>query len=103
MKNYVLPFIISIFCLSITSCSKSDEPKLIEGINAIVPPSASFAPDDGAKALSKNPAEKVMDLLTSAGPKIIKSMGQMNITDSQYQEIKTFVDKLIFDFVSSTS
>lgn len=40
MKNYVLPFIISIFCLSITSCSESDEPKLIEGINAIVPPSA---------------------------------------------------------------
>ena len=97
MKNYVLPFIISIFCLSITSCSKSDEPKLIEGINAIVPPSASFAPDDGAKALSKNPAEKVMDLLTNAGPKIIKSMGQMNITDSQYQEIKTFVDKLVAD------
>ena len=97
MKNYVLPFIISIFCLSITSCSESDEPKLIEAINAIVPPSASFAPDDGAKTLSKNPAEKVMDLLTSAGPKIIKSMGQMNITDSQYQEIKTFVDKLVAD------
>ena len=97
MKNYVLPFIISIFCLSITSCSESDEPKLIEGINAIVPPSASFAPDDGAKALSKNPAEKVMDLLMSAGPKIIKSMGQMNITDSQYKEIKTFVDELAAD------
>lgn len=32
MNNYVLPFIISVFCLSMTSCSGNDEPKLYPSV-----------------------------------------------------------------------
>lgn len=103
MKNYFLPFIFTVFSLTMPSCgSKEDpagplpeEPAYIEGIHAIVPPSASFASDDGAKTLTGSPARNVALLLANVGPGIVKGMGQMNLTKDQYKEIKTFTDGLV--------
>ena len=45
-----------------------------QGINAIVPPSASFAQDDGSVALDGSPAKNVARLLDYTGHTIVKDM-----------------------------
>lgn len=66
-----------------------------EGIHAIVAPSASFAADDGSIALNGNSASNVARLLSHTGHSIIKGMGEMQITNAEYKEIKEFTDKLV--------
>ena len=105
MKKIYIPFIFCLFFASFFACGDSqndvptppDEPKgptIIEGIKAIVQPSASFAKDDGSVTHS-SPAKLVAELLTKAGPEIIKGLGYISITEKEYQEIKDFTDQLV--------
>lgn len=71
-------------------------PTIIEGINVLVNPSASFAKDDGSTTYD-SPAKLVANLLTKAGPEIIQGLGYITITDKEYQEIKDFTDQLVKD------
>ena len=57
-------------------------PTIIQGINALVNPSASFAKDDGSTTYD-SPAKLVANLLTKAGPEIIKGLGYITITDKE--------------------
>lgn len=76
------------------SPDESKDPNIIEGINAIVNPSASFAKDDGA-ITNESPAKLVAELLMKTGPKINKDMGYVSITEKEYNEIKDFTDQLV--------
>ena len=69
-------------------------PTIIQGINALVNPSASFAKDDGSTT-HNSPTKLVADLLTKAGPEIIQGLGAVSITEKEYQEIKEFTDQLV--------
>lgn len=55
----------------------------------------SFAEPDKSKKLSGTPAENLKSLFEAAGPEVITSMGKMNITDAQYQEIAEFTTSLV--------
>lgn len=105
IKQRCIPYLFCLFFASFFACGDSqndvptppEEPKgpnIIEGINAIVQPSASFAKDDGA-ITHESPAELVSELLVKAGPEIIKGLGYISITQKEYQEIKDFTDQLV--------
>ena len=96
-KLKLIPFL---FMLCFISCSGNDEPEtpeIIEGINAIVPPTGTFAKDDGALPLKGSAAENVAALLTQIGPKIGDTLENIPITTDQIKEIKTFTDALVGD------
>ena len=64
-----------------------------EPVVAVVP---GFPEPDKSQALNAgNPAASVRDLLKKAGVECTNTMGRINITDAQYQEIKTFTDNLV--------
>ena len=105
MKKSCIPFIFFLFFASFFACGDSqndtpslpdgpESPTMIEGINALVNPSASFAKDDGS-TIYDSPTKLVADLLTKAGPEIIKGLGYITITEKEYQEIKEFTDQLV--------
>ena len=105
MKKTCIPFIFCLFFASFLACGDSqndipttpEEPKgptIIEGINAIVQPGASFAKDDGT-ITHESPAKLVAELLTETGPEIIKGLGYISFTEKEYQEIKEFTDQLV--------
>ena len=77
-----------------------EEPQY-QGIHAIVQPSASFAADDGSIALNGSAASNVARLLSHTGHGIVKGMGQMQITDDEYREIKEFTDNLVSGLTSA--
>ena len=106
MKNHLTISVLSFLMgLLLVACGGSENPvpeepeepevPQYQGINAIVAPSASFAGDDGSVALDGSPAKNVARLLEHTGHTIVKGMGQMQITDAQYAEIKAFTDKLV--------
>ena len=85
IKQSYIPYLFCLFFASFFACGDSqndvptppEEPKgptIIEGINAIVQPSTSFAKDDGA-ITHESPAKLVSELLVKAGPEIIKGLG----------------------------
>ena len=97
MKKNLLLISLSIsLSFGFMSCGGSEniptepEKPQYEGIHAIVAPSASFAADDGSIALNGNSASNVARLLSHTGHSIIKGMGEMQITDAEYKEIKEF-------------
>lgn len=71
------------------------EPEYITGIGAIVPPTATFAEDDGARTLNGSPAENLAELLEEAGPGIVEGLGYVHIEEDEYEEIKAFTDQLV--------
>ena len=108
MKTLHFLFILCLQALLLISCGSDsndepvapptpepEKPSYITGINAIVAPTGTFAKDDGASALDGSSAKNVARLLDKAGPGIIKGMGNINISEAQYKEIKTFTDKLV--------
>jgi hypothetical protein len=106
MKNSLTIFVLSLLVsLVMLACGGSENslPELPEepeapaypDIQAIVSPSASFAPDDGSSALSGSSAQNVAKLLAHTGPSVVKGMGEMQIADAEYQEIKAFTDQLV--------
>ena len=62
----------------------------------------SFAEPDKSKKLSGSPAENLKSLFEATGPKVITSMGRMNITEAQYQEIAEFTTDLVAGKSSQT-
>ena len=105
IKQSYIPYLFCLFFASFFACGDSqndvptppEEPKgptIIEGINAIVQPSTSFAKDDGA-ITHESPAKLVSELLVKAGPEIIKGLGYISITQKEYEEIKDFTDQLV--------
>ena len=105
MKKLYFLFILYIQTFFLASCGSDsneeptipepEKPSYITGINAIVAPTGTFAKDDASSALDGSSAKNVARLLEKAGPDIIKGMGNINISDAQYKEIKTFTDKLV--------
>ena len=64
-----------------------------EPVVAVVP---GFPTADNSQVLNVgNPAASVRALLNKAGVECTDTMGRINITDAQYQEIKTFTDNLV--------
>jgi hypothetical protein len=55
----------------------------------------TFAEPDDAKRLTGTPAENLRAIFEATGPEIITSMGNMNITNEQYEEIAAFTTKLV--------
>ena len=102
MKSNIYYRILSIFfTLGFMSCGGNEnfptkpEKNQYEDIQAIVEPSASFAGDDGSIVLNGSSASNVARLLSHTGHNIIKGMGEIQITDAEYQEIKEFTDELV--------
>ena len=105
MKNFYILFLFCMMGLFMASCGDSSQdepvvpepegPSYITGVGAIVAPTGTFAKDDGALALDENSARSVAKLLDKAGSGIVKGMGNVKITDKQYQEIKDFTDELV--------
>lgn len=59
--------------------------------------SASFAQPDGSVKLSDNTAQAVWQLLQKVSPEQALQLGETEITDAQFAEIKTFVDQNLKD------
>ena len=55
----------------------------------------SFAEPDKSEHLNGTPSENLKALFEATGPKIITSMGRMNITETQYQEIAEYTTNYI--------
>lgn len=55
----------------------------------------TFAEPDNSKVLNGTPNENLKDIFTATGPDIIRTLGNVAITEEQYQEIKEFTDKLV--------
>ena len=56
----------------------------------------AFPKPDKSTKLTGTPAQNLKTILEATGPSIINSMGRMmNITDAQYEEIKTFTTNLV--------
>ena len=109
MKSNIFICILFIFLThAFMSCGGNEnipsqpEKKQYEDIHAIVEPSASFAADDGSIALNGSSASNVARLLSHTGHNIIKRMGEMQITDAEYKEIKDFTDELVSNNTSNT-
>lgn len=94
-KIYTILSLTAIFALG-TACSENKMG--LEDINA---PEASvvtksFAEDDGSDDLSKiTTGYKIYKLLKAAGPEVGMPLGNVNITNEQYAEIKAFTDELV--------
>ncbi len=57
----------------------------------------NFPKPDGAQALSANGSQAVWQILQKVNPKQALEMGETEITDAQFAEIKDFVDKNLKD------
>ena len=87
----------------LTSCSSDtpdltedpESPDIIEVPEAIVAPSATFPKKDNSQAPSDNPSMVVSALLLKTGPEIAKGLGDIQIKENEYQEIKEFTDNLV--------
>lgn len=98
MKRF---YALSALCLSaalLSSCGDDTDGLLSAGQEPTVCPPAvfsqPFAPDDGAAALSDQPATALLMLLMKAGPSVAAEIEYQNITPEQYAEIKAFTDEL---------
>lgn len=100
-KHYLTLSLAAASCL-FTACDKQFEPtpqlqqEETEAMDYFRAP--TFAePDNFSKQLNGTPSENLMAIFESTGPKIITSMGRMNITEEQYEEIKAFTNELVKD------
>ena len=55
----------------------------------------TFAEPDGAKQLNGTPAENLRMLFNTTGADVITSMGRMNITNEEFEEIAAFTAELV--------
>ena len=105
-KHFLTLSIVAASCL-FTACDKQFEttPQVqqeeIQAIDYYRTP--TFAePDNTSKQLNGTPSENLMAIFESTGPKIITSLGHMNITEEQFQEIKAFTYTLVKSCTSDT-
>ena len=92
--------------LFLTACT-NDSDELIENYQPVVetqaePQTDLFPEPDNAKQLSGKSYVILSKLLYAAGPDIIKSLGYVNITEKEYNEIKDFADELTAGIDSET-
>ena len=96
MKNFYKVLSLTAFLIMSTSCSDNKM-----GLEDFEMPEAqiqtkSFAQNDGSTDLSKRSnGYKSYKLLSTAGPAVGMPLGNINITDEQYAEIKSFTDELV--------
>ncbi len=97
MKKTRLFAALSAACVIATSCTKGLEEHTPQEVNTekCTPTTRTFAKPDKSKKLNGTPAENLKTLFEATGPGVITSLGRMNITDSQYQEIAKFTTKLV--------
>ena len=105
-KHYLALSLAAASCL-FTACDKQFEPtpqlqqEKTEAMDYFRAP--TFAePDNFSKQLNGTPSENLMAIFESTGPKIITSMGRMNITEEQFQEIKAFTYNLVKSCTTDT-
>ena len=96
-KSYLFAALSAACAITTTSCTNeleeyTPQEVLVEQGATIT---RSFAKPDESKRLSGTPAENLKALFEAAGPGVITSLGRMNITDSQYQEIAEFTTNLV--------
>lgn len=92
--------------LFLTACT-NDLDEVIENtvptVETQAEPSADLFPvPDNAKTLNGKTYIMLSKLLTAAGPDIIKGLGNVNITESEYNEIKEFADGLTTGLTTET-
>lgn len=109
MKRHILMYSLLATGLLMTSCSEiSVKESCTPDAQNTVQTDANgyltrtFAQPDGSKALKGTPAENLKALLEAAGSDIITSLGRINITEEQYQEIATFTTDLVKDKATQT-
>ena len=97
-QNYALLSLILAAALT-TGCSSETDDLNLNNEFADIPHAtvSSFAPDDGAQALPTNQIMKLMKLLKQVGPDVAKGLGEIAITQEEYNEIKAFTDDLVKD------
>ena len=104
-KHYFLPFLCA-GSLFLTACTDDTE-GLTENLQPVVetqaePQTNLFPEPDNAKQLSGKAHIILSKLLYATGPDIIKSLGNVNITEKEYNEIKDFADELTAGIDSET-
>ncbi len=97
MKKTRLFAALSVACVIVTSCTKDMEEYAPQEVTVeqSAPMTRTFAKPDKSKRLTGTPAENLKALFEATGPGVITSLGRMNITDSQYQEIAEFTTNLV--------
>lgn len=94
-----LRYLILPLSILLASCS-SDEatetaalpPSSSSSSASMLSPEAEFPSPDGSQLLSTTTANAVWKILGKLDPQRALQLGQLNITDEQYAEIKSFVD-----------
>ncbi len=99
MRKCFLLLVLAFVTLSVfQSCSSDLEVPFENDPSMTVTPSGAgnedyFPMDDGASALSNDPAEALRQLVVNIKPERALSKGDLIITDEQFAEIKAFVDE----------
>ncbi|MDE7378415.1 MAG: transglutaminase-like domain-containing protein [Paraprevotella sp.] len=96
----------AVLCCSLallSSCSNENDdmrlpdgtaPDNVENVNFTT---LDFPQDDGSVSLNGTGAENLLALLKKTEPDRALAIGELNITDAQFQEIKEFTDALVKD------
>lgn len=98
MRKHLSLVLVCALCALGISCHENTEvytpnhAEVAENNGAIT---RTFAEPDNAKELKGTPSENLKAILEAVGPGIITSLGSMNITEDEYNEIKAFTDKLV--------
>ena len=110
MKKLITMSILSLFVATLSAQEKADTLYITLSQGRVVKYAVSevlsmeftpvavpeFPAADKSKVLSVNyPAEAVHDILNEIGTACTDTLGRVNITEAQYQEIKTFTDELV--------
>lgn len=102
MKKYFLMLSLLAAELFMTSCYETGMTEIVptsgtqfETSNGMSHFTRTFAEPDGSTPLDGTHSQNLKAILEKVGPDFITSLGMMKITDAQYQEIKTFTDKLV--------
>lgn len=99
MKKFYLNMMLCLSVVSFVACS-SDTEELMNGseMGSDIPEmqlKQYFAvPDDAAK-LDGTPNENLKALFKAAGSEVMTTLGSVEITDEQYDEIKVFTDSIV--------
>lgn len=92
-----------LFCslaLSASCSNENDDMRLPDGTDSnnvenVDFTTLDFPQDDGSVSLNGTGAEDLLALLKKTDPSRALAIGELNITDAQFQEIKVFTDELV--------
>ena len=101
MKKHILMISLAVAGSIFSACSKEQEMDIlidqetIASADAFAYHAPTFAEPDKSKKLSGTPSENLKAIFEATGPSIITSIGRMEITEDQYQEIAEFTTDLV--------